>query len=60
MLLPIHMGTNVHVAAGKPTETYVTEFCYKSVKLSHIRQKCNVKEDFNYILCTLDFFLHVY
>jgi len=29
MLVPIRMGTNM--AAGKPTETSVTEFCYKSV-----------------------------
>ena len=32
MLVPIRMGTNM--AARKPTETSVTEFCYKSVNLS--------------------------
>ena len=36
MLVPIRMGTN---GGRKPTETSVTEFCYKSVNLSLERLK---------------------
>ena len=33
MLVPIPMGTNM-AAGRKPTQTFVIEFCYKSVNLS--------------------------
>ena len=46
MLVPIRMGTNMaaeHQHGGrKPTETSVTEFCYKSVNLS-LEELKNIK-----------------
>ena len=39
MLVPIRMGTNM---ADKPTETSVTEFCYKSVNL-FVEELINIK-----------------
>jgi len=41
MLVPIRSGTNMH-GGRKPTETSVTEFCYKSVSLSLEKLK-NIK-----------------
>ena len=40
MLVPIRMGTNS--GGRKPTETSVTEFCYKSVNLS-LKELKNIK-----------------
>ena len=40
MLVPIRTGTNM--ADRKPTETSVTEFCYKSVNL-FVEELINIK-----------------
>ena len=40
MLVPTWMGTNM--ADEKPTETSLTEFCYKSVNLS-LEELINIK-----------------